>query len=78
MFLDLVKLDFAAAASHNLLVLCFLPIGIFLFLYKAIIYIKDGKTKIKLWETIIYAIMFLVCIVFAILRNLPDFKFLAP
>jgi hypothetical protein len=69
MFLSLLKLDFAAAARYNLLVLCLLPLGVGLYFYKTWQYIKKGNTDMSSAEKLIYCICFVLCIVFCVLRN---------
>lgn len=78
MFLDILRLDFASAARHNMLLFCLLPVGIALFIYKAIDYVNTGKTDMKRWETVLYIIVFVLCVAFWIMRNMPQFSFLAP
>ena len=78
MFIDIIKFDFVSAASHNLFVLSILPFAFILFLYKMFVYIKTGENKTATWESIVYIILFLMCIAFTILRNIPAFEYLAP
>ena len=77
MFLALLRFDFAAAAQYNLLVLCLLPIGAVLLVYKARQYIKTGRTDMGFTEKIGYIVVFVLCIVFTILRNTDIVPFLA-
>lgn len=76
MFLSLMQLDFVSAARYNLLVLCLLPFGLMLFLYKAWQYVKTGKTEMGNWEKLFYIIAFALCVVFTILRNTNSVPFL--
>lgn len=69
MFLALFRLDFVAAAKHNLFVLCLLPFAIALSICKTIEYVKKGSTDITTIEKAFYIIVFILCIVFTILRN---------
>lgn len=78
MFVDIFRLDFPAALSHNAFVFCILPIGAFLFVYKAWTYIKSGNTDTKVWENILYIILSVFCFAFFILRNLNGFEYLQP
>ena len=66
MFLALLRLDFSAAAGHNLLVLCLLPFGVFLFIYKSVLYIKNGKNRNSAAENVFYILAFVLCIAFFI------------
>ena len=78
MFIALIQLNFKAAAGYNLLVFLLLPFGCVLGLCKMIEYIKTGKTKRRLVETIFYIVAFVCCVVFFILRNTERFSYLAP
>ena len=72
MFLALLELDIAAAAKYNLLVLCFLPFGLVLFVYKSWQYVKRGETEMCMAEKIFYCIALVLCIAFSVLRNTTD------
>ena len=76
MCLALLQLDFVSAARYNLLVLCLLPFGGVLALWKARQYVRTGETPMSTWEKVFYCIAFVLCIVFTILRNTPWIPFL--
>ena len=76
MCLALLQLDFVSAARYNLLVLCLLPFGGVLALWKARQYVRTGETLMSTWEKVFYCIAFVLCIVFTILRNTPWIPFL--
>lgn len=76
MFLALLRLDLVAAARYNLFVLCLLPVGLVLFLYKAGQYIKTGSTDMGFAEKVGYIIVFALCTVFFVLRNTDLVPFL--
>jgi hypothetical protein len=76
MFLALLRLDFAAAARYNLLVLCLLPVGVVLLVYKARQYVKTGHTDMGTIEKVGYIVVFLLTIVFTVLRNTDIVPFL--
>lgn len=78
MVIALAKFDFISAARYNLFVLCLLPFGIVLYVYKLIRYIKDGETKSGVWEKAFYIVAFLLCIAFGVARNSQWGAFLAP
>ena len=78
MLMSLLRFDFTAAAGYNLFVLCLLPFGVFLLIYKSVLYVKTGKTNNSLPENIFYILAFVLCVVFFILRNTERFAFLAP
>lgn len=69
MFLALLELDFARAASHNILVLLLLPFALILFIYKSWRYIKNGDRTMFLAEKIFYITAFVFAVIFFILRN---------
>ncbi|MBQ9742207.1 MAG: DUF2752 domain-containing protein [Ruminococcus sp.] len=75
MFMALMRFDLAAAASYNLFVLCLLPFGLFLFIYKSIVYIRKGATKTPMWENVFYIVVFVLCVIFTIWRNTPSYIF---
>lgn len=76
MFLALLRLDLAAAARYNLLVLCLLPVGVVLLVYKARQYVKTGRTDMGAIEKVGYIVVFLLTIVFTVLRNTDIVPFL--
>ena len=57
---------------------CLLPFAFVLFVYKTYVYVKSGNTDMSKWETILYIIVFILMIAFWIMRNMPQFSFLAP
>lgn len=69
MFLALLRLDFAAAARYNLLVLCLLPCFLALYGYKAWRYVQTGAFKTGKAETVFYIVALVLCGIFFILRN---------
>ena len=76
MFLSLLRGDLLLAARYNLLVLMLLPFGAALFLYRFVRYVRQGETPMRTWEKISYCIAFLLCVVFAYLRNTDLIPFL--
>lgn len=76
MFMALMRLDIVAAARYNLLVLCLLPFFLVLLVYKSVLYIKDGGSKMGKPEMVFYVIAFILAIAFAILRNTSLIPFL--
>ena len=76
MFLALLRFDVGLAAKYNLLVLCLLPVGLILFLYKSWQYIKTGSNDMAAWEKGLYIAAFVLCIVFTVLRNTNWIPFL--
>lgn len=78
MFLSLAQLDFISAAHNNLLVFSLMvPVFVYLFV-KLISYIKKGETHYTLIDKIIIIIIALAVFAFWIVRNMPQFPFLAP
>ncbi len=78
MFLALARLDFLKAAKSNLFLLIMLIPTMIFITRRAILYVKDGKAKYLLPEKLFIAFIVIAGIVFAILRNLPQFSFLYP
>jgi len=78
MFIALAHLDFAAAFGYNPFLFCLLPLGCTLFLYKSTVYVKYGDTKMPLWEQILYVVIFVLCIIFTVMRNMESFAWLRP
>ncbi|MBE6718648.1 MAG: DUF2752 domain-containing protein [Ruminococcaceae bacterium] len=76
MFMALFSLDFVKAARYNILVLSLLPFFVSLVVYKAIIYVKSGETKNTLFEKVFYPIVFILCIVFTVVRNMGIIEFI--
>lgn len=76
MFLSLLRGDLLLAARYNLLVLMLLPFGAALFLYRFVLYVRQGETPMRTWEKIFYCIAFLLCVVFTYLRNTDLIPFL--
>ena len=76
MFLALLRLDLVLAAKYNLLVLCLLPVGLVLFIYKSWQYVKTGGNDMAAWEKGLYIAAFVLCIVFTVLRNTNWIPFL--
>ena len=78
MFLALTTLDLKGAFYSNMLVLCSLPFFIAVGMRRAFFYIKGREYKAPMWENIIWIILFVIMIVFTVLRNTDRFYFLAP
>lgn len=78
MFLALLELDFERALRCNALVLFLLPVGAVLGLRRWILYIKTGDTELDRLEKWVLMPIAALTAAFWILRNLPDFYFLAP
>ena len=78
MVIALSEFDIPAAARCNLFVLCMLPFGLCLFVYKVRQYIKYGTTTQSMAEKVFYIIAFIICVAFCIIRNTPWGSFLTP
>ena len=78
MFVALIGGNIKAAAGYNLLALSLLPFGAFWAGIKIYQFIKEGKNESPKWETAAILIIFILTIAFWIMRNLPQFAFLAP
>lgn len=78
MFMALLELDFMGALGYNALVLVLLPFGVVFGLRRWIIYVKTGNTEPDRLETVLLIVATVLTLAFWILRNLPQFSFLAP
>ncbi len=78
MFVSLIGGNIKAAAGYNLLVLCLLPFGAVYGGYRAYVYVKDGSRPRGRAENIIWIVLFILVVAFWVMRNLPQFAFLAP
>jgi hypothetical protein len=78
MFMALLELDFMGALGYNALVLVLLPFGVVFGLRRWIIYVKTGNTAPDRLETVLLIVATVLTLAFWILRNLPQFSFLAP
>jgi hypothetical protein len=78
MCVDLAQLNFKEAMGHNLLVFCLLPFLAAIALYRTIVYIKNGESKMSKWESCFYILAFILAIAFTVMRNMPQYAFLAP
>ena len=78
MLLAMLRLDFAAALRWNCLLFFLLPCFLVYGLWKGICFIKTGKKVSSLAEQIGVMIVFVLVVAFWIMRNLPQFAFLAP
>ena len=78
MFMALLELDFMGALGYNALVLVLLPFGVVFGLRRWIIYVKTGNTAPDRLETVLLLVATVLTLAFWILRNLPQFSFLAP
>ena len=78
MCISLLKLDFFAAFKYNMLCFCLLPIGLIYLINKSVIYIKTGEFKEGKITKVVYIILFVLSVIFCVLRNINGFEFLAP
>ena len=76
MFVALARLDFLTAARYNLLVLCLLPFGLWIWLRHSIAYVKTGTGGSSTAENIFYIIALVLAIAFSIVRNAGWIPFL--
>ena len=78
MVLSLAQFDFVSAAHNNLIVFSLMvPVCAYL-LMKLIRYITKGETRYTLTDKIVIIVIALAMFAFWIMRNLPQFSFLAP
>lgn len=78
MFVALSRFDIRAAFRFNPLVFCLLPIAIVFGIRYAASYVRTGRTETDKLETVLLVITMILTLAFWVLRNLPEFSFLAP
>ncbi len=78
MFKNMIKLDFYSAFRSNCAVFVLLPFFILFFAMRAYGYIKTGVPLYNKPMKIMIAAMTVFLLIFAVLRNIPCFSFLAP
>lgn len=78
MIISLLHFDFFGAFKHNFAIMAGLPVLLYLFIAILVRYIKTGQTTLTGFQNILLYILIGYFIVFAILRNIPYFDFLAP
>lgn len=78
MCLALIEGNFRLAFRQNALIFCFLPFIFVWSVYRAYRYVFNFSPDYAWWEKIFLVIFAITSIVFAILRNLSSFAFLAP
>lgn len=78
MLLAFLRLDFEAAFLANRLLFFLVPLLLLTSSIKAIKYIKNGTRKQSTFETISILVLFIITVIFWILRNTEKFSFLAP
>lgn len=78
MCISMAHFDFASAFKHNSAIFIMLPLFAILFVTIIYKYIKTGSFMTSKWQNILIYIMIAVLLVFAVLRNIPCFSFLAP
>ena len=78
MCMALLRLDFSAAFTYNALVMTMLPVGLVLAIRRWWIYAQKGESEMDLPEKIALTVAFVLTMAFWVLRNLPQFAFLAP
>lgn len=76
MFMALSELDLVSAARYNLLVLCLLPFGLWIWLRHSIAYIKTGTSKASIAENVFYVAAFVLAVAFTVIRNTDWIPFL--
>ena len=68
-YIELFKGNIHGAAEHNVLSITLMPILLLYLLYKGIVFVKIGSRKTKIWEYVLYAICFIVMLLFFLYRN---------
>ena len=78
MCISLFEFNFKAAFNHNCFILIISPFLAFFIIRHYTIYILTGNKKDDKYETIFAIIALFLAILFAVLRNISYFSFLAP
>ncbi len=78
MFISLLQLDFYQAFRFNPLTFSVLPFLFAIFLKYQIAYIRGKSASISKVERVFLIFLVFALLLFGILRNLPQFSFLAP
>lgn len=78
MCVALLRLDLPAAFSYNALVMLLLPFGLFFGIRRMVRFVQTGTEDMDRAETVAVIIAFALTVAFGILRNMPQFAFLAP
>ncbi len=71
-FVSLISLDLKAAFEANALITILLPFAIPYGIYKGIVYIKTGKIRYSPAENIVFIILSIIALIFAVCRNIVD------
>ena len=66
----LMHFDIKGAWNNNVLSLTVVPVLLIILLIQEIRYIKSGNKEIKLYETILFAILLVIAIGYGIVRNI--------
>ena len=66
----LMHFDIKGAWNNNVLSLTVVPVLLIILLVQEIRYIKSGKKEIKLYETILFAILLVIAIGYGVIRNI--------
>lgn len=74
----LLQLDFGAAARYNLGLMLVAPAIAAIFVPQLISYLRTGDSTLKRWQNFLLWGVICWLLLFAVLRNLPAFSFLAP
>ncbi len=78
MFLSLAQFDFVSAAHNNLFVFSLMLPVIAYLIIKLTRYIRKGEIHYTLTDKIVIIVIALAMLAFWIMRNMPQFTFLAP
>ncbi len=69
MFVALAHLDLRGAYGENAFIFILLPFAAVYCGWKAWQYIKTGEREVKVWETVLFAVLFAGAVAFAVYRN---------
>lgn len=78
MCLSLLRMDLENAFRANAALFLMLPLLGLLLVSWTIRYLRTGEGIVRKWQNIVIYIMIILLCLFGVLRNLPEFSFLAP
>lgn len=78
MCISLLSGDLRAAMHNNLLIMLCLPFFAVIGIRRAVLYVRGGNAEWNLWEQVFFIIVFVLMIVFTVMRNMDAFAYLAP
>lgn len=66
---ELLKGNIHGAAKENIMSITVMPVLLIYLFYKAVVFVKTGTKRTKIWEYILYTLCFIIMIMFFLYRN---------